>query len=232
MEIVAIVAGGVSIILGLFAIWQSDKVNKDTIARLARIDAVTTSTKDEALAESHKWNELARDLFKKSSEINKANEEKKKLREEMRDSSLAKTNELRKSVPNDSAESLNTSKIMEKLDKLDSAILKIQDRTIVEIEKADKRSRISSLLANASPDELVILRAVCRNPNWTTLKQLEDLGYKYDQMRALDLAGSLALLWSESYEYKDMGEVGWDVPHWVTSYKYRLDPDLCEALQR
>jgi hypothetical protein len=49
---VAIVAGVVSIILCLFAIWQSDKVYRVTIAKLSDIKDVTTSTMKITLAQS------------------------------------------------------------------------------------------------------------------------------------------------------------------------------------
>jgi polyhydroxyalkanoate synthesis regulator phasin len=244
VKITALIASIVSICLAFFAIWQanhhrdqSDKLNRDTTEKLARIEAFATSTKEDAFAEIRRWGDFARRGGTAWEEADRIKEEEiRKLRDELQAATSAEINRALQAVESKLSPSTGTSDISDlkrEFESLKQEIAKIQDKAVTETKQAERRSRIQFVLGNASTDELTILKAVCRNPNWTTHEELHDMGYKYDQiMTGLDLAKSLGLLRSESYEYLLRGDPAWDVPRWVTSHKYQLDLDLCEALQR
>jgi hypothetical protein len=112
-------------------------------------------------------------------------------------------------------------------------ILDISDTVRVETEKANKKSRISSMLASmlasASPTDMAILKAIVRigRDGWISRSDLEDLEHEYewDQiMHAVLLADRHGLIIPMSGYWP----VDWD----AIGYDFQLDPHLKEALLR
>ena len=212
MEIAALVASAVAVILGFFAVWQaehhreiSDKLNRETMAKLASIEVSTASTEEYA--------------FRIWGEIEKAKgEEMKKLKDEMHASISA---EFDKNPKSETGKQFN---------ELERAILKILDKAIVEAEKVDKRSRISSLLASATQTELAILKAVAGfSSDYWTIENIDHSRYTYEEIKgAIALAATHGLIKSIAYPLIDDSkyQIGKAV------FVYELDPDFKKALLR
>jgi ribosomal protein S20 len=234
ISIVALIVGIVSICLAFFAIWQanhhrdqSDKLNRDTTEKLARIEAFATSTKEDAFAEVRRWGEFARAGGKGFEEAEKAKEEEiKKLKEEIQTTTSAEINKVLQTVEsklNSSTQASTISEIKQEFEELKKEIGKIQDKAVVNTNKADKRSRIRTILANVSPSAKAMLRAIAQNPGWTKIEDLQQLGYGYDEIRTvLTLVNVQGLLTTGRWKFADGREL-MDV---------KLDQDLKEVLLR
>jgi alanyl-tRNA synthetase len=233
VEVVALIASIVSIALAFFAIWQanhhrdqSDKLNRDTTEKLARIEAFATSTKEDAFAEIRKWGDFARAGGKASEEVEKVKEEElRKLKDELQSTTSAEINKVLQTIEaklSSSTQASTISEIKKEFEELKKEISKIQEKAVVETAEAEKRRRISTVLAKATPSDKAILRAMAQN-QWTKLRDLVKSGYKVVMIiRAITLVDSLGLLAKQTYKPSD-GEL---------SIEYRLDEDLKEALLR
>jgi hypothetical protein len=108
----------------------------------------------------------------------------------------------------------------------------ISDTVRVETEKADKESRISSLLANTSPTELAILKHLaCIRDDWIDLYDLtleRECRCEWSQIwSAIVVAGRHGLIRRpQNMYYEDMNVMD------GKAYMIQLDPDLKEALLR
>lgn len=188
MKVVALIASIVTIVLAGFAIWQanhhrdqSDKLNRDTTEKLARIEAFATSTKEDAFAEIKRWGDFARAGGKALEEAEKAKEEEmSRLKDEIQTNTAAEISKVLQTVESklsSSAQSQSMAEIKSQFDKLEKEIAKIQDDAVASIMDAEKRSRIATLLAQLSPTEKGVLRKIADNPGWTTYEYLEVQGY-------------------------------------------------------
>lgn len=232
---VALITSIVSIVLAFFAIWQanhhrdeSDKLNRDTTEKLVRIEAFATSTKEDAFKELEKWGDFARTGGKASEEAEKAKEqEMRKLKEEIQTATSAEINKVLQTVEKKLGSSTETSTISiikKEFEELKKGIEKIQEKTVVDTNKAEKRSRILALVANVTPSELAILKAMAHNPGWTRIEDLKKSGYTFIRiLMVIRIVGSYGFLITQAYKPKDGGEL---------KREYKLDEDLKEALLR
>jgi hypothetical protein len=146
MEIVALIASIVSICLAFFAIWQanhhrdqSDKLNRDTTEKLARIEAFATSTKEDAFKELERWGDFARAGGKVSEEAEKAKEEEmKKLKTEIQATTSAEISKVLQTVESKLTSSTQASAIIEirkEFEQLKKEIGNIQEKGLGQIER-------------------------------------------------------------------------------------------------
>lgn len=233
INIVALIASIVSIVLAFFAIWQanhhrdqSDKLNRDTTEKLARIEAFATSTKEDAFAEIRRWGDFARAGGKAFEEAEKAKEEEiRKLKDAIQATTSAEINKVLQTVENklsSSTESSTIAEIKNEFDDLKKEISKIQEKAVADIKQTEKMPKIFYVLGLASPQEIDILKAIAHNPDWTKLRNLEELGYESDQInRSLVIVRSQGLL-KERINKHDR----------ALRKEVKLDEDLKEVLLR
>ncbi len=148
MEIVALIASIVAIFLAFFAIWQanhhrdqSDKLNRDTTEKLARIEAFATSTKEDAFKELERWGDFARSGGKASEEVEKAKEEEiRKLKDEMQATTSAEINKVLETVESklkSFTQPSTISEIKKEFEELKKQLEKIQLDGLGEIKKQE-----------------------------------------------------------------------------------------------
>jgi len=169
METVSFILSIVAIILAFFAIWQanhhrdqSDKLNRDTTEKLARIEASATSTKEDAFAEIRRWGDFARAGAKASEEVEKVKEEElKKLKEELRNMASDQINKVLQTVEgrlSATAETSDISEIRKEFEELKREIAKIQEKGLGEARKLDLKRKFSDYWSVLTEPERDFLR--------------------------------------------------------------------------
>jgi len=155
MEIVALIASIVSIVLAFFAIWQanhhrdqSDKLNRDTTEKLARIEAFATSTKEDAFKELERWGDFARAGGKASEEAEKAKEEEmKKLKDEIQASTSAEISKVLQTVESKLSSTTETSTISEiktQFEELKKEIGRIQAKGLGKVKRLESEEKFKA----------------------------------------------------------------------------------------
>jgi hypothetical protein len=178
ISIVALIASIVSICLAFFAVWQanhhrdkSDKLNRDTTEKLARIEAFATSTKEDAFAEIRRWGDFARAGGKAMEEAEKAKEEEiRKLKEEIQAITSAEINKALQTIESklgSSAEASTISEIKKQFDELKKEIGKIQDRSLVQIKKLDIEQKFKYVWVKLKTQQKALLIKASHNPHIT-----------------------------------------------------------------
>jgi hypothetical protein len=166
---VALIASFVSIALAFIAIWlaihhkdQSDRLNRDTTEKLARIEAFATSIKEDAFGEIKRYGDFWRAGGKVSEEAEKAKEEEiKKLKDELRASTSEQINKVLQTVESklsSSTESSAIAEIKKEFGDLKKEIGRIQEKGLGEvkrIESEEKFKRFWHSLAVKQRDLLV-----------------------------------------------------------------------------
>jgi len=234
VEVIALIAAIVSIILAGFAIWQanhhrdqSDKLNRDTTEKLARIEAFATSTKEDAFEEIRRWGDFARAGGKVVEEAQKAKEEAvKNIKDEIEASITEQINRALQAVESkigSSAGAPALNAIKREFEELKNEMRKIQDRAVAGVEDAEKKRAISGLLGTLSVEEKDILREIAQeySPSGLAEFSLRAKGYRTSEIRrAIAKAGGLVV---RLIEYRSDGRDG---------FTYSLDRDLREALRK
>ncbi len=175
MVTVALIASIVSIILAGFAIWQanhhrnqSDKLNRDTTEKLARIEAFATFTKEDAFAEIKRWGDFARTGGKASEEAEKAKEEEmRKLKEEIQASTSVQINKVLQTVESklsSSTQASTISEIRKEFEELKREIGKTQDKALLEFKRLGYAKRFNSLWLSLSKSQRILLAKVADEP--------------------------------------------------------------------
>ena len=235
METVALIASIFSIALAILAIWQanhhrdqSDKLNRDTTEKLARIEAFATSIKEDAFGEIKRYGDFWRAGGKGSEEIEKAKEDElRKLKDEIRATTSTEINKVLQTVESklsSSAAASTISDIRKEFEELKKEIAKIQDKAVAGAKDTEKRMRILSFMSDRSSVELRMLREAAEKPGW---KKMEDLDVfelsPYDARRLLARVDLDGLLKTRTLKLRS-GE--------VAGIEFDLDEDLKEALLR
>lgn|GEM_PF-1393125 len=229
METIALIAAIVSIILAGFAIWQanhqrdqSDKLNRDTTEKLARIEACATSTEEDAFAElkeTYGWlragGKVAKGLEQaKENEVSRiktiAQEEINKVLEEVED-------KLRTS-----GQDKTISDIEREFQQLKREIGQIQDKTVVGVQKAEKKSKVLGLLGALSVEEKAVLKEIARSGGKATNRFLRNQGHGNHQIAAAIELGARDRLVSVSRSRMSTG---------TPAIVYVLDPELAQVLK-
>jgi polyhydroxyalkanoate synthesis regulator phasin len=231
VEIVALIAGIVSIVLAGFAIWQanhhrdqSDKLNRDTTEKLARIEAFATSTKEDAFEEIRRWGDFARAGGKAFEEAQKAKDEAvKNIKDEIEASTTEQINRALQAVESKISSSAGASAveaIKREFEELKKEIRKIQDRAVAGVENAEKKRAISGLLGTLSVEEKAVLREIARFDSAREIGLILGGFKRPEVLGALAKAGSLA---------ERVIRIQKDGTEFVS---YSLDKDLREALRK
>jgi len=173
VEVVALIVGIVSICLAFFAIWQanhhrdqSDKLNRDTTEKLARIEAFATSTKEDAFDELKKWSEFARTGGKALEEAEKATErELRKLKDELQTTTADQLNKVLETVES----KLNTlgqpsfiSEIRTQFENLKEEIAKTQEKGLAQIRRLEIERKFVPLWLSLSEEQRELLVKVAK----------------------------------------------------------------------
>jgi hypothetical protein len=156
METVALIASIVSIFLAFFAIWQanhhrdqSDKLNRDTTEKLARIEAFATSIKEDAFGEIKRYGDFWRAGGKVSEEVEKAKEgEIRRLKDEIQATTSAEINKVLQTVESklsSSTEASTISEIKKEFADLKEDIVKIQEEGLREIERLKNEKKLCTI---------------------------------------------------------------------------------------
>lgn len=156
METVALIASFVSIGLAFFAIWQanhhrdqSDKLNRDTTEKLARIEAFATSIKEDAFGEIKRYGDFWRAGGKASEEIEKAKEEElRKLKEEIQTATSAEIKKLQQTMEGKLSSVTESSAIHElekQFEELKKGIARIQDKSLGEVKRIESEEKFKRL---------------------------------------------------------------------------------------
>ena len=152
ISIVALIASIVSICLAFFAIWQanhhrdkSDKLNRDTTEKLARIEAFATSTKEDAFKELERWGNFARAGGKALEEAEKAKEEEmRKLKNEIQSTTAREINKVLQTVESKLSSSTQASAITEikrQFEELKKEIATIQEKGLGEVKRIESQEK-------------------------------------------------------------------------------------------
>ena len=177
MEDVALIVGIVSIGLAIVAIWlaihhkdQSDKLNRDTTEKLARIEAFATSTKEDAFKELERWGDFARAGGKAMEEAEKAKEEEiKKLKEEIETTTSAQINKVLQTVEgklNSSTQTSTISEIKKEFEELKKGIGEIQDNAVVETARStEEYNSILTFLNILERKEKYVMHSIAQKDN-------------------------------------------------------------------
>jgi len=148
MNTVALIASLFSIALAIVALWQanhhrdqSDKLNRDTTEKLARIEASATSIKEDAFGEIKKYGDFWRAGGKASEEAEKAKEEElKKLKEEIQTTTSAEINKVLKTVESklsSSTQASTISEIKKEFEELKKEVTRIQEKGLGEVTRLE-----------------------------------------------------------------------------------------------
>ncbi len=152
MNIVALIASFVSIALAFFAIWQanhhrdqSDKLNRDTTEKLARIEAFATSIKEDAFGEIKRYGDFWRAGGKASEEAEKAKEEQmKKLKDEIEATTSAEISKVLQTVESKLSSSTEVSAISEikrEFGELKKEVTRIQEKGLAEFKRIESEEK-------------------------------------------------------------------------------------------
>jgi hypothetical protein len=227
METVSLIASIVAIILAFFAIWQaneykkqSDKLNRDTTEKLARIEAFATMTKEDAFSELSKWNELARKGFIIFEEFKE--EKLNQLIQELHDRTAREIDKVWGLVEKKLKESLSKTVTKSTLDDIKSEfeelrieIAKIQGKVDVVAKDALKQARIQTIL-DRLPFAREVVKLCVENPEMG-MKELEMKAYDAKAIRMLvGLLKSMSLIktgpkgeWVIDDDFKEAVRAGW-----------------------
>jgi hypothetical protein len=186
VETVALIASIVSIILAFFAIWQanhhrdqSDRLNRDTTEKLARIEAFTTSTKEDAFKELERWGDFARAGGKASEEVEKAKEDElRKLKDEIQSMTQTEINKVLQTVENKISSSTGTSTISEikkEFEELKKEIGKIQEKGLGQIKRLEIQKKFNSFWLSLTETQRDLLTKAVIQPNISSF-ELERVG--------------------------------------------------------
>jgi polyhydroxyalkanoate synthesis regulator phasin len=173
ISIVALIASIVSICLAFFAIWQanhhrdqSDKLNRDTTEKLARIETFATSIKEDAFGEIKRYGDFWRAGGKISEEAEKAKEEKlTKLKDEIQGLTQAEINKVLQTV--ESKLSLSTqasaiSEIKEEFEELKKQIGKIQEKGLADAKRLERENELKNFLQSLGVRERKLINALAK----------------------------------------------------------------------
>lgn len=188
ISIVALIASVVSICLAFFAIWQanhhrdkSDKLNRDTTEKLARIEGFATSTKEDAFAEIKRWGDFARAGGKASEEAENAKEEEmRKLKDEIQATTSAEINKVLQTVEaklSSSGETSTISEIKKEFEDLKEDIVKIQEKGLKEIERLKSEKKLMRYWPSLPREQKNLLAKAAKNPHLCA-KDLERAGMR------------------------------------------------------
>ena len=173
METVALITSFVSIALAFFAIWQanhhrdqSDKLNRDTTEKLARIEAFATLTKEDAFAEIKRWGDFARAGGKASEEVEKVREEElRKLKEEMQATTSAEINKVLQTIENKLRTSIQPSAISDvkkEFEELKKEIGKIQEKGLADAKRLEREKEFKNFLQSLGERERELVNALAK----------------------------------------------------------------------
>jgi polyhydroxyalkanoate synthesis regulator phasin len=174
---VALIASIVSICLAFFAIWQanhhrdqSDKLNRDTTEKLARIEAFATSIKEDAFGEIKRYGDFWRAGGKASEEVKKAKEEEmKKLKEEIHATTSTEINKVLQTIESklsSSTQASAISEIKEKFEELKKQIGKIQEKGLekglADAKRLERENEFKDFLQSLGEKERELVNALAR----------------------------------------------------------------------
>lgn len=171
METIALIASIVSIIIAFFAIWQanhhrdqSDKLNRDTTEKLARIEACATSTKEEAFEEIRRWGDFARAGGKGLEEAEKAKEEDlRKLKEDIQATTAEEINKVLQTVESKLSSSTGASTISEikkEFEELKKEMGRIQVKGITAAKKLERESKFRNYYQSLEAKQKELLKSL------------------------------------------------------------------------
>ena len=178
METISLIANILAIILAILAIWlaiehkkQSDRLNKDTTEKLARIEAFATMTKEDAFRELGKWGDAAREgRILGGGEGKETKETLEKLKKELQETTRKEIDEkialAEKKIEQSVADVTKVSTIAEmkkEFQTLKEEMSKIQQRSAIKAIDLEKRIRLEELKKRLSPEQKEILRTIFNN---------------------------------------------------------------------
>ena len=186
ISIVALIASIVSICLAFFAIWQanhhrdkSDKLNRDTTEKLARIETFATSIREDAFGEIKRYGDFWRAGGKASEEAEKAKEEElRKLKDELRATTSEQINKVLETVESrlsSSTESSATSEIRKEFEELKKEMGKIQEKGLVKIRRVGFERRFRPFWDSLSDGQKKLLVKFAKEPE-ISRRELEEAG--------------------------------------------------------
>jgi len=168
ISIVALIASVFSIGLAIVAIWQanhhrdqSDKLNRDTTEKLARIEAFATSVKEDAFGEIKRYGDFWRAGGKVSEEAEKVTErELRKLKDELQATTSNRLDKVLQTVEsklNFSAGNTFISEIRKEFEELKEKLAEIQEKGLGEIKRLEIEKKFKPLWLSLSREQRDLL---------------------------------------------------------------------------